>query len=188
MKNTSKPPQTAKRWLLFLPLIVVILLGIALYLSLQKDPTQLELAQKDRPVPEFVLADLLDSSQTIADGDLNHKLVVLNVWASWCASCKTEFDFLHQIATRQDIYLLGLNYRDKSDAAVATLRHLGNPFQRIIADPEGKLAMQLGVYGVPETYLINNGVIRFRYSGELTPQVWQQYIEPQLALMMDGER
>ncbi|MDR0807254.1 MAG: DsbE family thiol:disulfide interchange protein [Enterobacteriaceae bacterium] len=175
---------------LFIPLFLVLLLGIALYLGLRQDPRQLGLTQQDKPMPEFIAEDLLLRDTAFSQQDFKGHITVLNVWASWCPSCKSEFPFLQQLNTRADFKLYGLNYRDGRRAAQNVLNELGNPFFRSIYDPDGKLALELGVYGTPETYLIDaHGIIRYRYSGELNQTIWQREFQPKIkALAEQGNR
>lgn len=169
-----------KRLALFLPLLALLALGVMLLLGLQRDPSQLALVQQGKPLPEFQLADLLQPAQRIDNRTLPKQPFLLNVWGSWCPSCIVEHPFLMQL--KQQGYLIyGLNYRDNPQSARQMLVTKGNPFVQVLNDHDGKLALALGVYGAPETYLIDgDGIIRFRYSGELDQTVWQQQFLPLL--------
>ncbi|TNH06828.1 DsbE family thiol:disulfide interchange protein [Testudinibacter sp. TR-2022] len=169
-----------KRLALFLPLLALLALGLVLLLGLQRDPSQLALAQQGKPLPEFQLPDLLQPTQRIDNRTLPKQLFLLNVWGSWCPSCIVEHPFLMQL--KQQGYLIyGLNYRDNPQSARQMLVTKGNPFVQVLNDHDGKLALALGVYGAPETYLIDgDGIIRFRYAGELDQAVWQQQFMPLL--------
>ncbi|KAE9525409.1 DsbE family thiol:disulfide interchange protein [Testudinibacter aquarius] len=169
-----------KRLALFLPLLALLALGLVLLLGLQRDPSQLALAQQGKPLPEFQLTDLLQPTQRIDNRTLPKQPFLLNVWGSWCPSCIVEHPFLMQL--KQQGYLIyGLNYRDNPQSARQMLVTKGNPFVQVLNDHDGKLALALGVYGAPETYLIDgDGIIRFRYVGELEQAVWQQQFMPLL--------
>ncbi len=105
---------------------------------------------------------------------------VLNVWASWCTNCRAEHPLLSELAGTVPLY--GLNYRDKGDAARAWLIQAGNPYRAVLADPDGKLALELGVYGTPETYLFaGDGTLLTRHTGLLTREIWQRQFAPLLA-------
>ncbi len=105
---------------------------------------------------------------------------MLNVWASWCPNCRAEHPLLGELAGSVPLY--GLNYRDKGDAARAWLIQAGNPYRAVLADPDGRLALELGVYGTPETYLFaGDGTLLTRHTGELTREVWQRQFAPLLA-------
>lgn len=173
---------------LFLPLFLVMLLGIGLYLGLKQDPHNLSLPQQDKPLPAFIADDLLQQHTIITPQDFKGQITLLNVWASWCPSCKSEFPFLISLNEQPDFQVFGLNYRDERNAALDVLDRLGNPYIRSIYDPEGKLALDLGVYGTPETYLIDRqGIIRYRYSGELNQAIWQKEFQPRIqSIMQEG--
>lgn len=172
---------------LFIPLLLVVALGIALLFGLRHDPHQLGLVQQDKPMPTFTADDLLLRNRTFSAQDFHGHITVLNVWASWCPSCKSELSFLSELGQKREFKLYGLNYRDSRVAAIKVLNELGNPYLRSIYDPEGKLAMVLGVYGTPETYLIDaRGVIRYRYSGELTAEVWKAEFVPKIDVLAKG--
>ena len=165
---------------LFLPLLALLALGLMLLVGLRHDPSQLNLVQQGKTLPPFQIADLLQPSQQINNRSLPKQPFLLNVWGSWCPSCITEHPFLMALK-QQGVLIYGLNYRDNPQAARQMLISKGNPFVQVLNDHDGKLALQLGVYGAPETYLIDgDGIIRFRYAGELDQQIWQQQFLPLL--------
>ncbi|OAN13845.1 hypothetical protein A3K86_14270 [Photobacterium jeanii] len=168
----------------FVPLLGVLLLG-GLILYAMQDPELGEVSpMAGKPVPDFQLT-VLESQTSAAFGMVDQhalmgKVQLLNVWASWCGVCRSEHDFLMSLE-QQGLSLVGLNYRDKRQAAMASLRELGDPYQTVIFDPQGKLALDLGVLGTPETLLIDSqGIVRQRYVGALDKQVWQRYFVPVL--------
>lgn len=164
---------------LFLPLIVTLGLGGLLWLGLGNDPYRRDEATQGRPLPAWQSENLLDGS-SIQTASLKGEPFVLNVWASWCPSCRAEHPLLAELAGTVPLY--GLNYRDKGDAARAWLAQAGNPYRAVLADPNGKLALELGVYGTPETYLFAaDGTLLSRHTGELTKEVWQRQFAPLLA-------
>lgn len=162
---------------LFVPLIIFLALAALLYLGLGHDPRELPSALVDRPVPAFALPALGD------DKPLDQTLFrdsprLLNVWATWCSACRDEHPFLVELA-RAGVSIVGLDYKDDPAAARRWLADMGNPYQEVIADREGRLGLDLGVYGAPETYVIDAaGVIRYRHVGVLNAQVWRERIEP----------
>jgi len=169
------------RWALFVPLLLCLFFGVALYYAMGNDPYNHDSIQQNKPIPMFSAENLLDSGKTITHEEFYQKISLLNVWASWCGVCQTEHAFLLQLASQPDVTLYGLNYRDQKSKAIELLEKKGNPFTKILFDPQGKLAIELGVYGTPETYLIDqNGIIRFRYSGPLTSDSWQTVFVPQI--------
>ncbi|MDN0121067.1 DsbE family thiol:disulfide interchange protein [Yersinia frederiksenii] len=167
-------------WLIA-PLLALIL-GIVLYSGLNRDPHRIELAEQNLPFPAFSLSELQQPKQNLTREQLLGKVTVINVWASWCASCKQELAALGQIASSLNgVQFYGLNYRDSRQAALNTLQRYGNPYQQNLYDPQGTLALAMGVYGTPETWLIDaNGIIRQRYAGEMTAEIWQQQFMPLL--------
>ncbi|MDM5089911.1 DsbE family thiol:disulfide interchange protein [Aeromonas bestiarum] len=164
---------------LFMPLLLTLCLGVLLWLGLGNDPYRRDEATQGRPLPAWQSENLLDGSP-IQTASLKGEPFVLNVWASWCPNCRAEHPLLNELASAVPLY--GLNYRDKGDAARAWLVQAGNPYRAVLADPDGKLALELGVYGTPETYLFAaDGTLLSRHTGELTKEVWQRQFAPLLA-------
>lgn len=163
------------RWLLFIPLILFIVLGIFLYRGLSIDPTELPSALLNKPFPTFELSDLKQPNKRLSTADFIGKPVLVNVWATWCPSCRQEHQQLLKIAQQHKIDIVGLNYKDQRDLALAWLQQLGDPYRFVIYDEKGMLGLDLGVYGAPETYLVDaKGIIRYRHIGVITEQDWQK--------------
>ncbi|MFQ1845382.1 DsbE family thiol:disulfide interchange protein [Aeromonas veronii] len=163
---------------LFVPLLLTLSLGILLWLGLGNNPYSQDEATLGRTLPAWQSNNLLDG-RPIQTTSLKGEPFVLNVWASWCANCRAEHPLLIELASTVPLY--GLNYRDKRDAARAWLIQAGNPYRAVLADPDGKLALELGVYGTPETYLFDaDGALLTRHTGELTREVWQRQFAPLL--------
>jgi cytochrome c biogenesis protein CcmG/thiol:disulfide interchange protein DsbE len=153
---------------------VVIILGRSL--SLNSDITSVLI---DKPAPIFELPSLTDASQTVSNKDFIGQITLLNVWATWCYSCTLEHDFLMQLSHDKNIKLMGLNYKDDPKRAKELLEQNGNPFTQIAVDMSGNTAINWGVYGTPETFLIDQkGIVRYKHVGALSPQVWADKIEP----------
>ncbi|OEC51886.1 MULTISPECIES: DsbE family thiol:disulfide interchange protein [unclassified Aeromonas] len=164
---------------LFLPLLLTLSLGILLWLGLGNNPYSQDEATLGRTLPAWQSDNLLDGSR-IQTASLKGEPFVLNVWASWCTNCRAEHPLLSELAGTVPLY--GLNYRDKGDAARAWLIQAGNPYRAVLADPDGKLALELGVYGTPETYLFaGDGTLLTRHTGLLTREIWQRQFAPLLA-------
>lgn len=164
---------------LFIPLLLTLALGVLLWLGLGNNPYSQDEATLGRSLPSWQSQDLL-SRQLIHTDSLKGQPFVINVWASWCPACRAEHPLLNELADTVALY--GLNYRDKDEAARAWLREAGNPYQAVLADPDGKLALELGVYGTPETYLFGaDGTLIARHTGELTREIWQRRFMPLLA-------
>jgi len=167
-----------QRWVYITPLLIAIGLGAVLFTALGKDPTKLETARLHDPLPAFSLPALLDKSHTLTEQDLKGELALLNVWATWCPSCQVEHEYLNELSSR-GVNIIGLNYKDERVAATRWLTKLGNPYKFIIYDEQGRLGFDLGVYGAPETYLIDKqGTVRYRHVGVVNHQVWQGIFMP----------
>lgn len=169
-----------RRGLLALPLLLVFTLGFFLYRGLQLQPDELESALEGQPLPNFNLENLLQPQHYVQRNDLLGQITILNVWATWCPACRYEHSFLMQLAREQPWPLIGLNYRDPDrEQVLAALSSQGNPFDKIIVDREGKLGLDLGVYGAPETFLIDQqGIIRLRHAGILNQAIWATKFVP----------
>lgn len=160
------------RWTTFLPLIVFVLIFGAFYFGLGNDPQNLPSALIDKPVPEFTLPKIAGIeneglSQTDFEGD---KPVLLNVFASWCAPCRAEHPVLESLAKDHGITIHAISYKDDPEDSKRFLQALGNPFTKIGVDLKGKAGIDLGVYGVPETFIIRgDGTIAYRHAAPLTP-------------------
>ncbi|MBT3811748.1 MAG: DsbE family thiol:disulfide interchange protein [Gammaproteobacteria bacterium] len=170
------------RVLLFVPLLLFMILAGFLWKGLSIDPRELPSALIDKPFPEFSLASLQQPDRILTKQDFLGQPVIVNVWATWCPSCRQEHEQLLVIDQTGEIPIIGLNYKDERDLALQWLQQLGNPYQFNIFDEQGMLGLDLGVYGAPETYLLDaQGIVRHRYVGVLTAQDWQE-----LKLMIKG--
>jgi cytochrome c biogenesis protein CcmG/thiol:disulfide interchange protein DsbE len=162
-----------------LPLLVFVVLLMFLWLGLSLNPREVPSPLVGKPAPAFELARLDDPAQVVTERDLRGQVWMLNVWASWCVSCIEEHPVLVQFARSGVVPIYGLNYKDQRDAAQAWLAKNGNPYSVSIVDPDGKVGIDYGVYGVPETYLIDKaGVIRYKQIGPVTPKVLSERILP----------
>ncbi len=166
------------RWL---PIILFGLLVFFLWRGLSGDPHTLPSVRLGQPIPDFTLRPLGDLHPTgFGSKALHGEYTLLNIWASWCEACTEEQAFLMQLS-KQGMPIYGLNYQDQSEAARLWLRTWGNPFRAVGEDPAGRVAMDLGVYGTPETFLIDpHGIIQFRYAGVLNQTVWQKEFLPRM--------
>lgn len=167
-----------RRWILFTPLLIVFAIGVILYTAIGKDPTKLETARLNDPLPNFALPTLADASEIVTQTKIKGEPSLLNVWATWCPSCRVEHDYLNKLAA-EGVRIVGLNYKDDRVEANTWLAQLGNPYAFNIYDPEGKLGFDLGVYGAPETYLVDsNGFVRYRHVGVVNDDVWNGTLKP----------
>ncbi|MFE8069541.1 DsbE family thiol:disulfide interchange protein [Marinobacteraceae bacterium S3BR75-40.1] len=166
------------RLLLFLPLVIALALGAVFYASLDRDPRTLESARIGQPVPAFQLSSLQQPEQQLDNQLLKGKVQLLNVWATWCPSCAMEHPYLMHLA-EQGVPVVGLNYKDDRDKAKAWLTERGNPYTKTLFDPKGRLGFDLGVYGAPETYIVDaDGIVRYRRVGVVDDKVWKEKMKP----------
>lgn len=169
--------QRVKTMIFMLPLVAFMGLAVFLYSGLFSDPTKLESALVGREVPAFELPDLYNPDRTHDQSIIGGRPMLLNVWATWCPTCYAEHTFLNQLR-EEGVYIIGLNYKDDSRrAAVNWLQELEDPYQINLFDETGMLALDLGVYGAPETYVIDaDGIILHRHVGDMNQRVWDSTV------------
>ncbi len=170
---------------LLIPLVVFILLVTVLALGFRlEDPHYLPSQLINKPFPEFSLPDLHQNDRIITKADLTGDVTLVNVWATWCPNCLVEHPELMRISREEDIVLYGVNYNDETNKAIRWLERHKNPFKLNIVDNKGTLAIDLGVYGAPETFVLDeNGVIQYRHVGAVTRMVWDSKILPVVSLL-----
>ncbi len=162
-----------------IPLILFGVVAVFLGIGLKLDPRDIPSALIDLPAPDFSLPVLSDSSRNFTNKDMLGKVWLLNVWASWCVSCRSEHPIFNQLAQRNIVPIIGLNYKDDPNAAKQWLAQLGNPYKTSIMDIEGRIGIDYGVYGVPETFVIDKkGLIRYKHTGPVSGQDVQEIILP----------
>lgn len=172
------------RWQLLIPLLVLLGLGALFASRLGEDPGLIPSPLIDQPLPSFTLQTLDAPPQTVSSDDLRGKPFLLNVWGSWCAFCADEHGFLMQLARNRVIDIYGFNWKDERDAATQWLADLGNPYVLSVVDQQGSAAIDLGVYGAPETFLVDaNGIVVHKFVGPLDAASWQQEFAPRLATL-----
>ena len=177
------------RYLRYLvPLLLFVLLAGLLYRGLSLDPKIVPSPLIGKPMPAFSLTRLDDASATISDADLRGKVSVLNVWATWCTSCRAEHEALVEFARTSKVAIYGLNYKDNRADAQRWLMQLGNPYIANAFDPDGRAGIDWGVYGAPETFIMDkHGIIRHKHIGPLTGQVIATEILPLIAKLEASE-
>jgi cytochrome c biogenesis protein CcmG/thiol:disulfide interchange protein DsbE len=162
-----------------IPLAIFIVLVVFLAIGLGHDPHEVPSPLINKPAPAFQLRQLQDPTKTFSAQDMRGKVWLLNVWSSWCISCREEHPVLLEFSRSGDVPLYGLDYKDKPEDALGWLRDFGNPYVLSAMDTDGRVGIDYGVYGVPETYLIDrDGVIRFKQVGPLTPEILQKTVLP----------
>jgi cytochrome c biogenesis protein CcmG, thiol:disulfide interchange protein DsbE len=162
-----------------LPLVVFIVLVGFLAVGLSLKPREIPSPLIGKPAPAFSLPVLAAPTQTLSNQDLRGKVWVLNVWASWCVACREEHALMVDLSKTGTVPIYGLNYKDKRDDALGWLNQFGNPYVASLADTEGLVGIDYGVYGVPETFVIDKaGVIRHKIIGPVTPDSIRDVILP----------
>ena len=161
------------------PLAVFLALVIVLAAGLTLDPREVPSPFLGKPAPAFTLPQLSDPAKTLSPEDLKGQIYLLNVWASWCVSCRQEHPVLLALAKRRVVALYGLNYKDERDDAEAWLGRFGNPYTASAFDADGRAGIDWGVYGVPETFVVDReGIIRYKQTGPVTPEIVEQKLLP----------
>jgi cytochrome c biogenesis protein CcmG/thiol:disulfide interchange protein DsbE len=168
--------MSLRRWV---PLAIFVLLLGFLAVGLTLRPSEVPSPLIGKVAPAFTLPQLHQPQQTLSRDDLAGKVWLLNVWASWCVSCRYEHPLLVELSRQNIVPIYGLNYKDRREDAVEWLRNFGNPYVASLHDLDGRVGMDYGVYGVPETYVIDaQGVIRYKQIGPVTQEVLQNTILP----------
>jgi cytochrome c biogenesis protein CcmG, thiol:disulfide interchange protein DsbE len=175
--------------LALLPLTTFLLIGWVFWEGLQEDPSEIPSVLIGKPAPRFALEPLPGLMREnapvpgLATADLaSGRVALVNVWASWCGPCRLEHPILMRLATRQDLRLFGINYKDDPEDARRFLGSLGLPYERVGIDPSGRASLDWGVYGVPETFIVDGaGIVRFKWVGPITEEALARVIDPEIA-------
>lgn len=165
-----------------LPFVIFMALAGFLFVGLSLDPHEVPSPLINKPAPAFELIQLHDTSKRFSAQEMKGQVWLLNVWASWCVSCKVEHPVFMDLARRNIVPIYGLNYKDKREDGIAWLQAGGDPYVLSASDLEGRIGLDYGVYGVPETYVIDKqGVIRYKQIGPVTPESLRDKILPMVA-------
>ncbi|WP_122553688.1 DsbE family thiol:disulfide interchange protein [Pseudomonas viridiflava] len=176
-----------RRWIMVLPLVVFLGVAAVLFRGLYLDPAELPSALIDKPFPDFTLREV-QSERTLTRADLLGKPALVNVWATWCIACRVEHPVLNRLA-QQGVLIYGVNYKDTNADALKWLKDFHDPYRLNIRDDEGSLGLNLGVYGAPETFLIDaKGVIRHKYVGVIDDTVWRKQLAGLYQALVDEAR
>jgi len=163
------------------PFLLFLVLAGFFAVGLQRDPREIPSPFIDKPAPAFKLQQLHDGAKPFAPEDMKGRVWMLNVWASWCVSCRVEHPLLVEMSKRNIVPIVGLNYKDQRDAGVQWLTRFGNPYVLSAYDLDGRVGIDYGVYGVPETFVIDKqGVVRYKQIGPITPEALEKKILPLL--------
>ncbi len=162
-----------------IPLALFLVLVVFLAIGLTRNPQELPSALIDKPAPTFRLPQLKQPDKTFSAEDMRGKVWMLNVWASWCVACRDEHPFLFEYQKSGAVPIYGLNYKDRPEDALGWLSELGDPYLLSAVDLDGRVAIDYGVYGAPESYIIDkSGTIRMKHVGPVMPEVWEKKILP----------
>jgi cytochrome c biogenesis protein CcmG/thiol:disulfide interchange protein DsbE len=164
-----------------MPLVIFALLIAVFVVGLGRDPSQLPSPLLEKPAPQFDLPSLLDPEQRVTTQDFNGEVALVNVWATWCVGCRQEHNFLLQLAKADVLPIYGLNWRDNGPEARRWLQQLGDPYVATAYDQDGRVGIDWGVYGAPETFLIAaDGTILYKQLGPLSWGLWEENFVPLL--------
>jgi cytochrome c biogenesis protein CcmG, thiol:disulfide interchange protein DsbE len=173
-----------------LPLGVFLLLAVVLGIGIRHAPEKGVVTSPllGRPAPQFSLPDLTQPARLVRSLDLKGRWYLFNVWGTWCGECRAEHDTLLRVQRAGVVPLIGLDWKDDASQARAWLAQLGNPYQAVAVDASGRVAIDWGVYGAPETFLVNpRGIVVYKHVGALTDAVWSQEILPRVTAAVAGK-
>ena len=170
-----------------LPAVVFAILVGFFWVGLKLNPSEVPSPLIGKPAPAFELPELTDTSVVVSNETLKGRPALLNVWATWCAGCRVEHELLLQIAAQGEVPVYGLNYRDERNLALNWLEQLGNPYTAVAYDPDGIVSIDWGVYGAPETFLIDpDGIVVYKHVAPLTVKDWTEEFLPRIRAMRGG--
>lgn len=168
-------------WKFVVPLVLFAGLFALFYVSLNRDKVTLPSPYINKPAPQFTLPSLSDASVKVTNADFAGKPYVVNVWGTWCPGCMQEHSVLLQIAQRNEVPIIGINWNDDPARAALYLSKKGNPYSFTGIDPEGKIAIDWGVYGAPETFLVGaDGKVLYKHISPMSIAIWEQEFLPRL--------
>jgi cytochrome c biogenesis protein CcmG/thiol:disulfide interchange protein DsbE len=176
-------------WKFLLPFAAFVALAVlfAFGLNPNRDIHALPSPLIGKPAPAFTLTDVMDAARPVSNAALRGQIYVLNVWGTWCYECRAEHDALLAISRSHEVPIIGLDYMDQREKAKQWLEQLGNPYQAVAFDTDGRTAIDWGVYGAPETFLVDGqGRVIFKFISPMTPEVWQREFLPRIAAARRG--
>ncbi len=168
-------------WRYIVPVVLFVAVGAFFFVGLGKDPRELPSVLIGKPAPTFTLPLLQNPAEKFASSDYAGDVAIVNVWGSWCYACRDEHPFLLHIARTTDVPIYGVDWNDDRDSALAWLKELGNPYKKTGFDSNGDVAIDFGVYGAPETFVVDRkGMIVYKHIGPVTPDVWRKEFLPRI--------
>jgi cytochrome c biogenesis protein CcmG/thiol:disulfide interchange protein DsbE len=178
-QDVTRPPSRTRSAALIMPLLLFVGIAVFLAIGLTRDPRQVPSPLIGKPVPYFSLPPVRGHTLGLASTDLSGEVSLVNVFASWCVACRAEHPLLMQIRREGPVPVHGLNYKDKPEDAARWLDEMGDPYTRTGADLDGRVGIDWGVYGVPETFVIDRGGrIAYKVIGPISPAVWRETLLP----------
>lgn len=176
-----------KRLLLLAPFSVFLVIALYFAIGLDRDPSRIPSVLIDKPLPAFDLPAIEGREKGLSSADLAGEVALVNVFGSWCAGCLIEHPVLMEIAASETVLLVGVDWKDPPGAGAAWLKRNGDPYALIGDDADGRVAIDFGVTGAPETFVVDkNGRIRYKQVGPITPQIWRKELKP-LIEKLNGE-
>ncbi|HEY2276440.1 MAG TPA: DsbE family thiol:disulfide interchange protein [Steroidobacteraceae bacterium] len=166
-----------------IPIVLFVLLAVVLAIGVKHSPEKGIIPSPliGKPAPQFSLPSLADATRTVSSTTLRGRWYLLNVWGSWCGTCREEHRMLLEVRRSGRVELIGLDWKDDDAQALGYLRQLGDPYELVAADHDGRAAIDWGVYAAPESFLVNpQGIVVYKCMGELTPDIWEKEILPRL--------
>jgi cytochrome c biogenesis protein CcmG/thiol:disulfide interchange protein DsbE len=173
-----------KKQLLIFPSIVFffILLVFFYLLIIDRDPTELPSVLIEKKVPRFEAESLLGDKKFISTEEFGNKTVIVNFFATWCKPCREEHPYIKRLSNTQGIKIIGINYKDNPQRTIKWLKELGNPYSNIAIDSNGQIGIDWGVYGLPETFIVNaEGIIKYRHVGPITKKIYNNFYSKVMA-------
>ena len=164
-----------KKYFLILPITIFLILGVFFYLlMIDRNPSEIPSALVNKSIPKFEADSLLVDKKFLSKDEFGKEIVLVNFFASWCKPCRDEHIYINNFSQNKGIKIIGINYKDNSDRAIAWLNEVGNPYSNIVLDKNGKIAIDWGVYGIPETFVVNSkGIIKHRHVGPITKKTFK---------------
>ena len=166
-----------KKQLLILPSILFLLILLIFFylLIIERNPKEIPSILSNQKAPSFETESLFLNEKFISEEVFKNKIVIVNFFATWCKPCRDEHGYIKLLSKKNKVHIIGINYKDKNEKTVEWLKKLGNPYSRIAIDKKGNIAIDWGVYGIPETFIVNsNGIIKFRHVGQITEKIYKK--------------
>ena len=166
-----------KKQLLIIPSIFFLLILLIFFylLIIDRNPSELPSTLLNKKVPKFETENLLKSNSFVSSKEFGNEIILVNFFATWCKPCRDEHSFIKLFSNQEGIKVIGINYKDNTQKAIGWLKELGNPYSHVAVDKKGRIAIDWGVYGIPETFIINSkGIIKYRHVGPVTKKIYKK--------------